>query len=62
MTAALLRLHAERMATITREESLTERFTAAHPTIPIGEVAAQPTDVHDLDGLRIIGAELAARR
>jgi anion-transporting ArsA/GET3 family ATPase len=62
LTAALLRLHAERMATIAREESLTERFCAAHPAIPIGEVAAQPADVHDLDGLRVIGAELARRR
>jgi hypothetical protein len=61
LTAALLRLHADRMATIGREESLTERFTAAHPAIPVGEVAAQPTDVHDLEGLRIIGAELARR-
>jgi anion-transporting ArsA/GET3 family ATPase len=59
LTAALLRLHAERMTTIAREESLSERFSAAHPTIPVGEVAAQPADVHDLDGLRIIGAELA---
>jgi anion-transporting ArsA/GET3 family ATPase len=62
LSAALLRLHAERMAIIAREESLTERFSAAHPTIPVGEVAAQPADVHDLDGLRIIGADLAARR
>jgi anion-transporting ArsA/GET3 family ATPase len=59
LTAALLRLHADRMHVIEREENLTERFTTAHPTVPVAEVGAQPTDVHDLDGLRKVGAELA---
>jgi hypothetical protein len=42
-----------------RERRLEEHFTAAHPVIPVAEVPAQPVDVHDLDGLRAIGAELA---
>jgi hypothetical protein len=28
--------------------------------VPVVEVAAQAEDVHDLDGLRAIGAELAS--
>jgi len=51
-TAALLRLHAERMRVIHRETRVTERFTAAHPSVPVLALAAQPGDVHDLDGLR----------
>jgi len=59
LAAALLRLHAERMHIIEREESLTERFTAAHPSTPIAEVGAQRRDVHDMDSLRAVGAEMA---
>ena len=35
------------------------RFTAAHPRVPVVDVPAQPGDVHDLAGLREIGAALA---
>jgi hypothetical protein len=35
------------------------RFTAAHPGVEVVRVKAQSTDVHDLEGLRKIGAELA---
>jgi anion-transporting ArsA/GET3 family ATPase len=59
VTAAVLRLHADRLRTAAREHHLRDRFTSAHPTVPVAEVAAQAGDVHDLDGLRIIGAELA---
>jgi anion-transporting ArsA/GET3 family ATPase len=60
LAAALLRLHAERMQVIAREERMTERFTSAHPAVAVGEVPAQPGDVHDLDGLRTVAAGLAA--
>jgi anion-transporting ArsA/GET3 family ATPase len=60
LTAGLLRLHADRMQVMARERRLTERFTGAHPKVAIGEVAAQPGDVHDLDGLRLVGGSLAA--
>jgi hypothetical protein len=43
----------------TRERRLRQRFTAAHPTVAIAEVTAFPGDVHDLDGLRDVGADLA---
>jgi anion-transporting ArsA/GET3 family ATPase len=60
LTAGLLRLHADRMQVATREERLREHFSSAHPTVPVATVPAQPEDVHDLEGLREIGRELAA--
>jgi anion-transporting ArsA/GET3 family ATPase len=59
LTVTALRLHAERMQLAERERRLEEGFTAAHPAIPVTEVPAQPEDVHDLDGLRAVGGELA---
>ena len=59
LTAAVLRLHADRVALSARERRLQERFSGAHPGVPVVEVAAQPGDVHDLPGLRAIGAALA---
>jgi anion-transporting ArsA/GET3 family ATPase len=53
---AALRLHAERMRQSSSERRLAERFTAAHPLVPVASVPAQPDDVHDLGGLRVIGA------
>ncbi len=60
VTATLLRLHADRMLVLAREKRLRERFTSVHAAVPVVEVPVQPTDVHDLDGLRSIGAALAA--
>jgi len=59
LTAGLLRVHAERVALAARERALLERFTAAHPTVAVSEVGALAGDVHDLDGLRQIGRDLA---
>jgi len=59
IAAAALRMHAERMQLSKRERRLAEHFTSAHPAIPIAEVDAQPEDVHDLDGLRMIGTILS---
>jgi len=59
VAAGLLRLHAERMRTIEREQGLRRRFTAAHPKVAVVDVPAQPGDVHDLDGLRLVGTALA---
>jgi anion-transporting ArsA/GET3 family ATPase len=58
LTAAVLRVHAERLAIAARDDRLTTRFRAAHPEVPVVQVAAQAGDVHDLEGLRMIGAEL----
>jgi anion-transporting ArsA/GET3 family ATPase len=62
LTASVLRLHATRMALAARELRLQERFSSAHPGVPTVEVAAQPGDVHDLDGLRAVGEDLAGGR
>jgi len=59
VTAAVLRLHAERIALAEREGRLIEGFTGSHPEIPVRRVTAMAQDVHDLAGLRTIGAELA---
>jgi anion-transporting ArsA/GET3 family ATPase len=50
-----LRLHADRMRQAATERRLAERFSAAHPLVPVAQIPAQPEDVHDLDGLRVIG-------
>ncbi|MEV0021706.1 ArsA family ATPase [Streptomyces atroolivaceus] len=59
LTAGLLRLHAERMQVVAREQHTRDRFTTLHPEVPVTEVAALPGDVHDLSGLRAIGELLA---
>jgi anion-transporting ArsA/GET3 family ATPase len=58
LAAGALRVHAERMALATREQRLADRFTAAHPQVGVRTVPAAAGDVHDLDGLRTMGAEL----
>ena len=62
LTAGLLKLHAERMRLLSREQRTRDRFTALHPEVAVAEVAALPGDVHDLAGLRDIGNRLAANR
>ncbi|WP_282703390.1 ArsA-related P-loop ATPase [Streptomyces sp. CC219B] len=62
LTAGLLRLHADRMHLLSREQRTRDRFTALHPEVAVAEVAALPGDVHDLAGLRDIGNRLAAGR
>jgi hypothetical protein len=59
LTAGLLRLHADRVRMVEREARLRERFAAAHPQVPTAVVPALAGDVHDLDGLRRVGALLA---
>ncbi len=58
LAAAVLRVHAERVRLSTRENRLRERFTSAHPDTPLVEVDALAGDVHDLAGLRDVGAAL----
>jgi anion-transporting ArsA/GET3 family ATPase len=56
--AGVLRVHAERAVRAADERRLLGRFTAAHPRVPVVEVPAMAVDVHDLDGLRDVGAAL----
>ena len=58
LAAAALRVHAERMAQAAREQHLADRFTSAHPDVAVRAVPATAGDVHDLDGLRAMAAEL----
>lgn len=59
LAAAVLRVHADRVATAKRQRHLAERFTRAHPEVPQAEITALAGDVHDLDGLRAVSTELA---
>jgi anion-transporting ArsA/GET3 family ATPase len=58
-TADALRVHAALAQQVVRETAVASRFTSEHPGVPVVPVAAQPADVHDLDGLRAIGSSLA---
>ena len=58
-TAAALRVHADLVRRVAREQRMAMRFVRAFPAVPVAQVPALPTDVHDLDGLRAIGAALA---
>ncbi|MCW2743321.1 MAG: Oxyanion-translocating ATPase [Blastococcus sp.] len=60
LAAAALRVHAERMTLAAREQHLADRFTSAHPEVPLRAVPAAAGDVHDLDGLRVMGSELTS--
>jgi anion-transporting ArsA/GET3 family ATPase len=55
VTAAALRLHAERMNLGERERRVAGSFMSTHPAVPVIEVPALPEDVHDLAGLRRVG-------
>jgi anion-transporting ArsA/GET3 family ATPase len=59
LTAQLLRVHADMTHVAERELVLAQRFHAAHPDVPMAHAAARAEDVHDLPGLREVGAELA---
>jgi hypothetical protein len=59
VAADVLLVHARMIARADREREITARFTRAYPAVPIATIAAQPADVHDIDGLRAIGSALA---
>ncbi|MEI2730548.1 MAG: ArsA family ATPase [Dermatophilaceae bacterium] len=59
LSAAALALHAQLVDVEARQRNLVRRFSAGHTGIPVVEVGALPQDVHDLEGLREIGAALA---
>lgn len=60
LTMSLLELHAERMQMADRQLHLADRFAAAHPGVAVARVTALPGDVHDLEGLRLIGTLIAS--
>ncbi|MFF0338673.1 ArsA family ATPase [Kribbella sp. NPDC004875] len=60
LTAAVLRLHADKMQQVVGDHKRADRFRRGHRSIRIVEVPALPDDVHDLAGLRTIGDLLTA--
>jgi anion-transporting ArsA/GET3 family ATPase len=58
LTAAVLRVHAARARLAARDRRMRDRFTSAHPDVPLVEVPALSTDVHDLDGLRRVAESM----
>jgi anion-transporting ArsA/GET3 family ATPase len=58
-TAGVLRLHAQLSAEVERERRLRDEFTTSHRAVALVEAKALPGDVHDLDGLRAVGHDLA---
>ncbi len=59
IAADVLRIHAALVIKVDHEREMARRFTKAHPEVAVATIAAQPVDVHDIDGLRDIGAALA---
>jgi anion-transporting ArsA/GET3 family ATPase len=59
LARAALQVHAEMAEAARHDRSMVARFAAAHPDVAELQVPALPTDVHDLAGLRLIGAALA---
>ena len=55
-----LRVHVELASAADADRRMARRFSAAHPSVAVVEVAALASDVHDLDGLRRI-ADLLTR-
>lgn len=59
LTRRLLHLHAEHSTVRAAQQAQADRFAAAHLDLPTAFVPGLPSDVHDLDGLRLVGAALA---
>ncbi len=61
LAAGVLRIHAQRAQTAKREQHLLQRFTGAHPRVPIVSIASLPFEVTDLEALRAVGDLLTLR-
>ncbi|MBN1170783.1 MAG: ArsA family ATPase, partial [Micromonosporaceae bacterium] len=58
MVIELLSMHADLVDQRDRQDRVTRCFLDACPGVPVARIAAQPTDIHDLEGLRTIGRAL----
>ena len=58
LTAAVLGIHAQRLAVRSAELHMRARFDRVHTDLPVVEVPALPSDAHDVPALREIGARL----
>ena len=61
LTAAVLRIHAQRAVTAAREVRLLRRFTGAHPRVPIVGVPSLPFEVSDLAALSAVADQLTRK-
>jgi hypothetical protein len=55
----VLDIHAGLVDQLARQSEVAARFLGEYPGVPVVTIEAQPADVHDLDGLRRVGAGLA---
>ncbi len=62
LTAAVLRIHADRGQTAKREVRLLSRFTGANPHVPVVGVPSLPFDVSDLEALQSIADQITGER
>src|SRR3984885_3842179 len=60
LTAAVLRIHADRAQTAKREIRLLSRFTGANPNVAVVGVPSLPFDVSDLDALRALADQISS--
>jgi hypothetical protein len=51
-------VHADLAEQAARQQAVAAQFHREFPRVPVATAAAQPADIHDIDGLRRIGDEL----
>lgn len=61
LTRGVLEIHLDRSATGKRELHVLQRFTSAHPAVPIVGVPALPFEVADQDALRAVAEQITSR-
>ncbi|ROZ98019.1 ArsA family ATPase [Gordonia sp. OPL2] len=61
LTRGVLEIHAARAATGKRELHLLQRFTAAHPAVPVVGVPSLPFEVADTVALRAVAEQITSR-
>ncbi|MEE3851583.1 ArsA family ATPase [Gordonia sp. LSe1-13] len=61
LSRGVLEIHAERASTGKRELHLLQRFTAAHPAVPIVGVPSLPFEVADVVALRAVAEQITGR-
>ncbi len=58
-SADLLRLHADLATSADRHQGAIARFRTANPGVALTQVPTAARDIHDVEGLRTVGAHLA---
>jgi anion-transporting ArsA/GET3 family ATPase len=58
LTAGVLRVHAQRLTMQATEQRRVDGFALAHPNVLLASARALAQDVHDLNGLRLLGDAL----